>query len=72
MFYSKYGSDIFRTRRATSSKLIFLSNSKKLITRMCKQGGRIKTFSLTLANALEEIFKHLKNSFQLPPILQNN
>ena len=41
MFCSTYGSEIFRTEKTTSSEHIFLNNSKKLITRMCKQGDRI-------------------------------
>ena len=63
MFYSAYGSEILRTEKATSSKLIFLNNSKKLITRMYKQGGRIKTFSHTLVKVFGRHFQTFQKLF---------
>ena len=53
IFYSTYGSEIFRTVRTTSSKFIFSTNSKKLITRICKQCGRIKTLLVHWLKFLE-------------------
>ena len=63
MLYSTYESEILKNKKTTNSKLIFLSNSKKLITRMCKQGGRIKTFSHTLAKAFGRHFQTFHKLF---------
>ena len=49
IFFSKYESEILRAARTTSSKLVFERIKKKKIKRTCKQTGRIKTFSHTLA-----------------------
>ena len=49
IFYSACASEILITTKAISSKLISCKNAKKLTTRMCKQGRRIKTLSHTLA-----------------------
>ena len=63
MFYSGYKCEIFRTVRKTGTKLVFSSNSKKLITRKCKQGGRIETFSYTLAKVYGKHFQKFQKFF---------
>lgn len=47
-FYSKYRSEILKTARTTTSKLVLSNNAKILTTGMCKEGERIKTLSHTL------------------------
>ena len=63
MIYSTYGSEILRTRNATSSKLLSANNSEKLVTRMRKQGGRIKIFFDTLPKALGRYFQMFQKCF---------
>ena len=57
MVYSTFGSEILRTVRITYSKLVFLNNSKKLIAKVFKQGGRIIPFSHTLAKVYGRHFQ---------------
>ena len=64
MFYSTYESDILRTARATTSRLIFSNHSKKLIASMCKHSGNTKTFCDTLAKFVKGVLKDFKSSFQ--------
>ena len=65
-FYSEYESEILRTARRTSSKLIFSNSARKLTTRMCKQGERIKKFSDTL---LGRHFMYMKTFSKISKIL---
>ena len=65
VFYSTYGFEILRTTRTSSSKLIFSNDSKKLITTICKQGGRIRTFSNTLAKIFVRYFQTKQNFIKL-------
>ena len=60
MFFSIYRCEMLRTERTVSSKLIFSNSSKNLVTIMCKQGGRIKTFFHILA----KIFGKHSQTFQ--------
>ena len=63
MFYSAHGSEILRTLRATSSKLNFSNNAKKLITRICNQGGTIKIFSPALVKIYGRHFQTFPKFF---------
>ena len=63
VFYSTNVSEILRNTRITSSKHIFLSNSKDLITRICKQGRRIKTFSHILLQTFRNRFQTCQKFF---------
>ena len=71
LFYSTRGSEISRTITITSSKPIFLMNSKKLVTRMGWQGGRIKIFCHTLAKVFGRHFQTFQKFFPTYAILQN-
>ena len=65
IFFSKYESEILRAARTTSSKLVF-ERIKKKIKRTCKQTGRIKTFSHTLAKVFGMHFQTFLKSFPTP------
>ena len=57
IFYFGNRSKILKNARATHSKLIFSNNIKKLATRICKEGGRIKTFPHTFAKHFGRHFR---------------
>ena len=57
MFYSAFGAEILRTARTTSTLNDFISNSKRLLKRMKKQGGNMKSISKTLSKTFGRHFE---------------
>ena len=75
IFYSAFGAEILRSARTTNDAAIFQRNSKILINRKMKQGGKINrlfsTFNKLFSRHFDVFHKYINSSLEFVESLQN-